>query len=104
TVPLRAQRLDGPLRAEVEVVGPQADDLAAQGVERMAEEQQLAGGVDVRTLAALAVPGVPDLDAIDRRLDIVVAGRPDDRPARHVAHDPGEHVTIALTLERVGHV
>src|SRR5688572_22513494 len=55
---LRAQRLDRLLRAEIEVVGAQADHLAADGLKTVAEQQQLAGGIDVRALAALRVPGV----------------------------------------------
>ena len=48
------ERLDRPLRREVEVVGAQADDPAAERVERVAEQQQLARGVDVAALPALA--------------------------------------------------
>ena len=44
---LRAKPFDGPLGAEIEVVRAQAHDLAAERVERMGEQQQLAGRVDV---------------------------------------------------------
>ena len=49
---LRAQRLDRALRCEVEVVGAQADHLAADGLERVLEQEQLAGGVDVACAAS----------------------------------------------------
>jgi hypothetical protein len=55
---LRAQRLDGPLRAKVEGVGPEAHNLAPERVERVAEQEQLAGRVDVGPLTALRVPRV----------------------------------------------
>src|SRR5215831_5622709 len=43
-VTLRTQPLDRSLRREVEVVSPQANHLAAERVERVLEEQELAGG------------------------------------------------------------
>ena len=63
---LRTQPLDRPLRGEIEIVGAQTDHLAAQRVEGVREQQQLAGRVDVAALPALCIPGVADLDAIDR--------------------------------------
>src|SRR6185503_2031756 len=75
---LRAQSLDGALGAEVEVVRAQADDPAAEGLERVREEQELAGRVDVGPLPALRVPRVADLDAVDRGHDVVIARRADD--------------------------
>src|SRR5437899_11074303 len=56
---LRAERFDGPLRPEVEVVRPQAHHLATQRVERVTQEHQLARGVDVRALATAPVPRMP---------------------------------------------
>src|SRR6185295_4060607 len=50
---LRAERLDRSLRGEVEVVGAQAHHLAAQLVESVPEQQQLACRVH---LAALPLP------------------------------------------------
>src|SRR5687768_4146125 len=44
---LRAERLDGALRAEVEVVGTQADDPAFDLVEAELEQQKFAGRIDV---------------------------------------------------------
>src|SRR6267378_4560428 len=44
---LRAQRFDRALRTKIEVVGTQADDLAAQFLEGVREKQQLASGIDV---------------------------------------------------------
>src|SRR5712691_11974003 len=89
---LGAERFDGALRPKIEIVGPQADHFAGERVERMAQQQQLAGGVDVRALAAAAVPGMADFQAVDRRCDIVIPGRTNDDTARQVAYDPGQHV------------
>src|SRR5438067_9798880 len=61
---LRAERLDRALRGEIEIVGAQADDLAAERVERVAEEEQLAHAVEVRLLPASCVPRVADLDPL----------------------------------------
>src|SRR5439155_6957887 len=91
-----AERFDRPLRAEIERVGPQTDDLAAEGVERMREQQQLAGGVDVRSLPALRVPCIADLHAIEAGDDVVIARRADDGAALEIAHDPRQHVAVAL--------
>src|SRR5438445_3033493 len=73
TVLLRAQRLDRALRAEIEIIGAEAHDVASERVEGAAEEQQLAGRIDVRALAAARVPGVPDLHPIERGSGIVSA-------------------------------
>src|SRR5262245_43325665 len=78
---LRAQGLDGTLRAEVEVVGAQADDLAADLFEAMLQQHQLARRVDVAALPALRVPGVADLDAVGRGDDVVIARTANDRVA-----------------------
>src|SRR5438445_4000077 len=101
---LGAERLNGALRSKIEVVRAETDDLAAQRLEGVAQQQELAGRVHVRALAALPIPRVPDFHAIDRRGDVVIARRPDDRPARHVTHDPGQHVPVALAVQRVGDV
>src|SRR5262245_42969680 len=69
---LRAERLDRALGAEVEVVGAQADHLAAHFFEAVLEQQELAGGVHVRALHALRVLGVADLDPVGGRDDVVV--------------------------------
>jgi len=39
---------------------PETDDLAAQRLEGVAQQQELAGRVHVRALTALPVPRVPD--------------------------------------------
>src|SRR4051794_25348407 len=67
---LRAERLDCALRSEVEVVGAQADHLAAELLEAVGEEEQLARGVDVAALVARRIPGVADLHAIGRGDDV----------------------------------
>ena len=76
---LGAKRLDRPLRSEIEVVGAETDDLASQGVERVTEEEQFAGGVHVGALNALRVPGIADLDAIGGGDDVVISRRSDNR-------------------------
>src|SRR4051812_46077875 len=67
-----AKRLDGALRTEIEIVRAQADHLTAQRVERVAQQQELAGRVDVGALAAATVPGVADFHAVDRRRAVVI--------------------------------
>lgn len=46
---------DGVLGCIVEVVRPEADNLAAQGLESVCHQEQLAGGVDVRALPAITM-------------------------------------------------
>src|SRR6185436_15810126 len=91
---LRAERLDRALRAEIEIVGAQADHLAAQLLESVGEKEELACGIDVRALAARGVPGVADLDTVGDGQDVVVAGAADDLAALQVAHRPGAHVAL----------
>src|SRR5437763_4798311 len=71
---LRSQRFDRALRGQVEIVGAQAHDLAAQCLEGVREKQQLAGAIDVAALPALRVRGVADLDAIGGSDDVVITG------------------------------
>src|SRR2546427_9769281 len=86
---LRAERFDRALRVEVEVVRAQADHLAVECGERVAEQQQLARGVAVALLPALRVPGPADLDAARLLDDVVVARAADDRAPRALAdHEP----------------
>src|SRR5882672_11186799 len=61
---LGAQRFNRALRPKVEVVGPEPNDFTTELLKRVRQEQQLARRVDVGALAALPVPGVPDLEAI----------------------------------------
>src|SRR5438876_174348 len=70
---LRDERFAPELVAKIEVVGAQADDLAAERFEGVAQQQQLAGGVEVCALATASVPGVANFDALDRRGDVVIA-------------------------------
>src|SRR5262245_39240383 len=97
---LRAERLDRALRAEIEVVGAQANYLAADFLEAELEQQQLAGGVHVAALPARRVPGVADLDAVRGRDDVVVARAADDRAALRLDHRPGQHVAGFLAFDR----
>ena len=99
SVLFRAEPLDGTLRREVEVVGAQRDHLAAEGLERVMEQQQLAGGVDVCSLPAPAVPGIADLHAIDRGDDVVIARGPDNPALRQLAHRPWQHLPGALAVD-----
>lgn len=70
-----AERFDGTLRAELETIGPETDDLATQCFEGVSKKQELARGIDMAALPARCVPGVTDLDAVHRRHDIVIAAR-----------------------------
>src|SRR6185436_11746577 len=97
---LRAERLDRALRREVELVGAKADDLAAELLEGMREQQQLAARVDVAALPALRVPRVADLDAVDVGDDVVETRAADDRTRRDIAHGPRQHAAFALPRER----
>src|SRR5262249_26611064 len=97
---LRAERLDGALGAEIEVVGAQTDDFAFQGFKCMSEKQELAHGVDAGALDTLRVPGPADLDAVRGGDDVVVAGAADDRSGFQVAHRPGQHGALLLPGER----
>src|SRR5574341_1939430 len=101
---LRAERLDRALRAEIEIVGAQADDLAMDLFEAVFEQQQLARAVDVAALHALRVPGVADLDAVGGGDDVVIARRPYDPPALQIADRPGQHIPLLLPGERAGDV
>jgi hypothetical protein len=60
-VALRTEPLDRPLRRVIEPAGAELDRDAAQALEGVPEEQQLALGVGTGALRALRVPGVPDL-------------------------------------------
>src|SRR5256885_6828548 len=97
---LRAQRFDRALRGQVEIVGAQAHDLAAQCLEGVREKQQLAGAIDVAALPALRVPGVADLDAIGGSDDGVITGAADNLAALQLAHRPRQHVTVPLPFQR----
>ena len=95
-----AERLDRPLRGEVEVVRAQAHHLAAEGIERVSQQEPLARGVDVGPLPAPTVPGVADLDPIHVGDDVVIAGAADDETGRELTHRPGQHVPGLLAGER----
>ena len=99
-VTLSAERLDGSLRGEVEFVGAEADDLAAEGLERVGHQQELTTGVYVAALPTLRVPGVADLDAIDLGMDVVETRAADDRAAAKIAHGPRQHAAFALASQR----
>src|SRR4051794_35926727 len=98
-IPLRAEAFDRALRAEIEVVGAQADHFAPEFLERVRQEQEFAGGVDVAALRALRVPGIPDLPAIEGRDDVVVARGAEDRAGGETADGPRKHVAATLTLK-----
>src|SRR5262249_3299824 len=97
-------RLDGALRAEIEPVGAQSDNFAAERVERVFQEHQLARRVDACALPALRVPRIADFYAIDRGNNVVIAGGADDFAAGDVADRPGEHMPLVVPFQRVGDV
>src|SRR2546426_8129773 len=96
---LRSQRFDRALRGQVEIVGAQAHDLAAQRLEGVREKQQLAGGIDVAALPALRVPGVADLDAIGGHDDVRITGAADNLAALQLAHRPRQHIAGVLSIQ-----
>src|SRR3954464_1161148 len=97
---LRPERLDRALGGEVEVVGAQADDLASGFFEGVGKKKKLASRVDVTALEALGVPGIPDLDAVGGRDDVVIPSAADDFSRRRFSNHPGEHVAVLQTLQR----
>ena len=90
---------DSTLRREIKVVCSQANDSAAESVKRMAEKEQLAYRVDGRALVAFRIPGVADFHAVDIGNNVVVSGRADNRSGLQFAHNPWQHVAVALPLE-----
>src|SRR5262245_37012530 len=97
---LCAQRLDGALGGEVEVVGAQPDHFAFQRFESVREQQELAGRIDMAALEPLRIPGIADLDAVGGGDDVVIAGTTDDLSRRGLANHPWEHVAVLLPLQR----
>lgn len=67
---VRAQTLDGGLRAQVGVAGMQVHRAHAQGFEGVAQQQALAGGVDVAALHAGAVPGAAPIASVGTLLSM----------------------------------
>src|SRR6188508_587590 len=55
-------------------------------------------------LPRFRVPGVPDLDAVYGRYDVVIARRTDDLAGRQFTHDPWPHVSRLLPVERGGDI
>ena len=74
TIFVRPQALNGTLTGEIEVIGAPPYDQATQNVERVRQQQQFRGGVQVRTLPGLGVPGISNLQTPYRRQDVVVNG------------------------------
>src|SRR6185369_421948 len=97
---LGPERLDRALRGEIEIVGAQAHDPAADFFKSMRKKQELASRVDVAALEALAVPRVADLDAVRRGDDVVISGAACDLPGGGLPDHPGEHVAVLLSLQR----
>ena len=75
-------------------------DVASERTKCVAEQQQLAGRVDVALLPAARVPRVPDLDAPSGRDDVVVPRAAGDQAGRQFPHGPGQHVAGFLAGER----
>src|SRR5487761_869007 len=101
---LRAECFDRFLRAKIKIIRTQAHHLAAELVERMLEQNELAGGVHVASLPALRIPGVADLDPIDRGDDIVIPRAADYRARFDVAYDPRKHVAILQATQSGGDI
>ena len=98
------QGLNCSLRRKIEIVGAQADDLAAQRVERVTKQQQLARRVDVAALPSFSIPGVTDLHAIDVRYDVVITRATDDHAGCQLADRPRQHMPVPLARKRLGNV
>src|SRR4051812_16067800 len=73
TVPLRADAFDRALRPDIEVVRAEPNDLASHRVEGVLQQEQLARRVHIAAPAALRIPRIADLDAVDGREYVVVA-------------------------------
>lgn len=99
TVLFGAKSLDRLLRGEVEVVGAKAHHLAPQGFKGMAQEKQLAGGIHVAPLAALSIPRVSNLHALDLGDDVVISGASHNETAFQFPNCPREHVASLLAGE-----
>ena len=99
-----APRRSSALRILVQHVGVERDGHAAQGLERMLQQQPLAGGVEVALLPAFRVPGVADGQARHGGVDLVIARAADDVAAARLAHGERQHVAFALALQRLRHV
>ena len=97
---LGAEAFDRDTRRVVEPVGAEFDRDAAQHFERVRQKQQLAFGVDRRALHALGIPGMPDLEAPARRVDVEIAGAPDDVSGRVLAHGKRHRPQTLAHVER----
>ena len=69
----RTECLDCALGTDVEEVCLQTHDTAAQAIEGVGQQEELAGRVHVCPLPARSVPGVAYLDSAYRRYDVVKA-------------------------------
>src|ERR1044071_4563633 len=96
---LGPERLDRALRGEIEIVGAQPHDPAADFFKSIRKQQDLTSRVDVAALEALGVPRVADLDAVRRGDDVVIAGAAYDFPGGGLPDHPGEHMAVLLSLE-----
>jgi hypothetical protein len=72
-VPSGTECLDSALGPDVEEVRLQADNTAAQAIEGVGQQEELAGRVDVCPVPSRSVPGIAYLDASYRRHDVVEA-------------------------------
>src|SRR6185436_6883893 len=97
---LCAKRLDGALRGEIEIVGAQPHDCAADFFKSIRKKQELTSRVDVAALETPGVPRVADLDAVRRGDDVVIAGAAYDFPGGGLPDHPGEHMAVLLSLQR----
>src|SRR5882724_6440758 len=98
------QTFNRSLRHQVESVSAKTNHLAPERIECMTKQQEFATGIDVAALPAFGVPRVTDLDAINRRDNVVISCGAYDFAAVHLAHRPWKHRAGILTGPRVANV
>src|SRR5690606_15973262 len=94
------QTLYGALRGDVVVVGTPSHPRSAECIARVAQQQQLAGRVDMAALPAFSIPGVADLQAPQGRHDVVIAARAYDSTTAILDNDKRQHMPRGLALQR----
>ena len=87
----RPQPLDGSTTLTVEGMSPKFNGNGLQSLERMRQQQQLAFGIQARTLNAASIPSGAYLDTPVPRIDVHVCRHPDRLLDRLVDHGKREH-------------
>ena len=101
---LRTEPCDRGARRMIEPVGAKLDRDALELLERVGQEQQLALGVDGAALDALGIPGMPDLQAAVRLVDVEVTRAADDIAGRFFTDDERHRTQTLAHIERGGDV